>query len=82
MFRSVDPWRVEGGVEPVERDMQDPDAVKVDKEMRGRTSLVVGLEEHPGPGDLSEFHEAFGGRNIDQSLLLQNQHTCLLRGLV
>ena len=63
----VDLGGVEGGVEPVEGDMEDPDPVEVDEQMCGGTLLKVCLEEDFVPVDASEARVSFGRRYINQA---------------
>lgn len=47
---------LEGGIEPVERDMDDTGAVEIDEEKCGGALLIIGLEEDSvATDDLAPF---------------------------
>jgi hypothetical protein len=60
-------------VEPVERNVDDPDAVEIDEEIGNGASLTVGSEEDSVPIDASEVCVAFGRRYIDRMRLHANK---------
>jgi hypothetical protein len=55
-----------GCIVPVERDVEDPNAVEVDKKVKKGARLVVSLHEHPMPLDLVKLHIPLSGRNVDK----------------
>ena len=65
----VNAGRVEGGIVPKEGDMEDPNAIEIDEEVSCRSLLIVGLEEHFVPVDLSELHIPLRGRKVNESFL-------------
>ena len=67
--RSVNLGRVEGRVEPVRGDVENPNTVEVDQEMRNRTLLIVGLEEDLVPVDLAQLRPPLRRREVHQALL-------------
>ena len=50
-------WGVVSGIEPKQRYVDDPDAVKVDKQLPKRALLVIRLEECTIPVDAVETHQ-------------------------
>ena len=66
----VEGGRVEGGVEPKDGDVDDPDAIEVDEHVKPGAGFLVGLEEHLGPGHVLELGEAFGRGYVHEAGLV------------
>jgi hypothetical protein len=68
-MRCVDLRRVEGGVEPKDSNMQDPDTIEVNQKMQDGTFFKVRLEEDAVPIDAAKLHKALGRRYVDEASL-------------
>ena len=66
-MRGVDFRRVEGGVEPEDSDVKNPDPIEVDQKVSCRTFLVVRLKENAVPVNVTELHKTLRRGNVNET---------------
>jgi hypothetical protein len=64
---SINPGRVEGGIEPIYCNVKNPDTIEVDKKVSYRPLFEISLKENTSPIDAAELHKTLCWGNINKA---------------